>query len=377
MLGLLSHFTATRTAVESAALRRQIVLSNQVGILGAAATLPYQLFYALHGLALYWGVFSFNLLFITLYLLVVRLNYQGYYTLARNLVLVNACVQVFVVTAFISSAAGVHLFYFTVGAILALVYRRMSAVRFCLQSMIIGVLFTVSHFYFTAERALTPVPSPFVDVMFGFSVLGVLTLSAVFSYMFRREIDQAERDLMQNNRALAALSSTDTLTGLANRRKFDETLASEWARARRNAEPLSLIMCDVDHFKLYNDTLGHQAGDLCLERVACALAGAVERPADLVARYGGEEFAVILPGSDDGGARCVAKNLRRAVTELRLPHVPGSAVEYLTVSFGVSTAPADLTSGSPEMLLRRADAALYLAKENGRDRVHYLPFSDG
>lgn len=115
MLGLLSHFTATRTAVESAALRRQIVLSNQVGILGAAATLPYQLFYALHGLALYWGVFSFNLLFITLYLLVVRLNYQGYYTLARNLVLVNACVQVFVVTAFISSAAGVHLFYFTVG----------------------------------------------------------------------------------------------------------------------------------------------------------------------------------------------------------------------------------------------------------------------
>lgn len=373
---LLSHFSATGVAVESAALRRQIVLSNQVGILGAAATLPYQLFYVLQGLSVYWGVFSFNLLFISLYLLVVWLNHRGRYALARNLVLVNACTQVFVVTAFISSAAGVHLFYSTVGAILALVYRRMSAARFWLQSLVIAVLFTVSHFVFTAERALSPVPSPFVDVMFGGSVLGVLTLSAVFSFMFRREIDHAENELMQNNRTLETLSCTDTLTGLANRRKFDETLISEWGRARRNAQPLSLIMCDVDHFKLYNDTLGHQAGDVCLQRVAAALASAVVRPADLVARYGGEEFAVILPETDARGAQAVAESLRQAVNALQLPHVPEHGAPYLTASFGVSTAPGRLTAGAAESLLRRADAALYLAKDMGRNRVHHLPFAE-
>jgi diguanylate cyclase (GGDEF)-like protein len=373
---LFSQLSALGVEGKSAALRRQIVLSNQVGILGAAATLPYQLFYVLTDLSFYWGVFTSNLLFIGIYLLVIRLNYKGHHTLARNLVLVNACTQVFVVTLFISSAAGVHLFYFSVGAILALVYRRMSATRFCLQSLLVGSLFIVSHFVFTPERALTPVLSPVVDAMFGGSVLGVLTLSAVFSYMFRREIDQAERELMQNNRKLATLSSTDTLTGLSNRRKFDETLAREWARTRRDTQPLSLIMCDVDHFKLYNDALGHQAGDICLQQVAEALAGALLRPADLVARYGGEEFAVILPDTDSAGAQRVAESLRRAITDLRLPHVPEQGIAYLTVSFGVSTVPATLAEGAPEALLGRADAALYLAKENGRDRVYYLPFSD-
>ena len=375
MRKLLSHFSATGVVVESAALRRQIVLSNQVGMLGAAATLPYQLFYVLQGFSVYWGVFSFNLLFMALYLLVVWLNHRGRYAHARNLVLINACTQLFVVTAFIGSAAGVHLFYFTVGAILALVYRRMSALRFCLQSVGIAVLFTLSHFVFTAERALSPVPSPFVDVMFGGSVLGVLTLSAVFSFMFRREIDHAENELMQNNRTLSTLSSTDTLTGLPNRRKFDETLLGEWARARRNAQPLSLIMCDVDHFKLYNDTLGHQAGDACLQRVAAALAGAVERPADLVARYGGEEFAVILPETDAHGAQAVAESLRQAVNALQLPHVPEKGTAYLTVSLGVSTAPAELAAGSADSLLRSADAALYIAKDMGRNRVHHLSFA--
>ncbi|MFN3580686.1 MAG: GGDEF domain-containing protein [Pseudomonas sp.] len=377
MLNLLTQLSSLGVAGKTAALRRQIVLSNQVGILGAAATLPYQFFYLLHDISFYWAVFSANLLFIGLYMLVVLLNHQGHYALARNLVLINACTQLFVVTAFISSSAGVHLFYFTVGAILALVYRNMSATRFWLQSVAIGLLFIISHFIFTPERALTPVPSPFVDVMFGGSVLGVLTVSAVLSYMFRREIDLAEMELLQNNRKLAALSSTDTLTGLPNRRKFDETLAREWARMRRNAQPLSLIMCDVDHFKLYNDTLGHQAGDICLQRVAEALGSAVVRPADLVARYGGEEFAVILPDTDALGAQLVAETLRQAVASLRLPHVPEKGVAYLTVSLGVSTAPANLGASSLDALFRKADEALYAAKDGGRNRVHFLPISAG
>lgn len=199
------------------------------------------------------------------------------------------------------------------GAFLALAYSRMNARRFWLQSLGIGVLFIICQFLFTPARALTPVPSPYVDFMFGGSVLGVLALSAVVAYLYRAAIDQAEFDMVLNNRKLTTLSTTDTLTGLANRRKLDETLSREWDRMRRSGLPLSFVMCDVDHFKIYNDNLGHQAGDVCLQKVATAMQAALVRPGDLVARYGGEEFAVVLPDTDAQGAHQVAETLRQAV----------------------------------------------------------------
>lgn len=371
MITFLSELWSIGALGKQTALRRQIALSNQIGMLGAVATLPYQVFYLIQDIGFYWAVFSANLIFITAYLSVVLCNSAGRHSLARDLALGVACTQIFVVTMLISSAAGVQLFYFSIVAFLALLYSQMSVRRFWLQSLGLGVLFIVSHFLFTPARALTPVPSPFVDIMFGGSVLGVLALSAVVSYLSRNEIDQVEYELELNNRELTTLSVTDTLTGLANRRKLDETLMREWNRMRRNGQPLSFIMCDVDHFKIYNDNLGHQAGDVCLQKVASTLQDALVRPGDLVARYGGEEFAIVLPDTDAHGAHQVAENLRQAVRALRIPHA-GEGVAFLSVSLGVTSANQPMQDELPDILVKKADEALYMAKASGRDQVAYL-----
>lgn len=376
MITFLSDLWSIGAQGKQTALRRQIALSNQIGMLGAVATLPYQVFYLIQGVGFYSAVFSANLIFITAYLSVLLCNSAGRHSLARNLALGVACTQIFVVTMLIGSAAGVHLFYFAIGALLALLYSHMSVRRFCLQSLGLGVLFIVSHFLFTPVRALTPVPSPFVEIMFAGSVLGVLALSAVVSYLSRNEIDQAEHELKLNNRELATLSVTDSLTGLANRRKLDETLMREWERMRRSGQSLSFIMCDVDHFKIYNDTLGHQAGDVCLQKVASTLQDALVRPGDLVARYGGEEFAIVLPDTDAHGAHLVAETLRQAVRALRIAHVPEQGVAFLSVSLGVTSAHQPIPDELPDTLLKKADEALYMAKASGRDQVVYLALED-
>jgi diguanylate cyclase (GGDEF)-like protein len=167
---------------------------------------------------------------------------------------------------------------------------------------------------------------------------------------------------------LEQLSLLDGLTGLPNRRHLDEHLALAWSQAQRTATPLSAILMDVDHFKAYNDTYGHQAGDACLQQVAAALAGANRRGADLVARYGGEEFAAILPSTDLAGGVERAEALRAAVEALRLPHAHSSAAPYVTVSLGVARA-LPPPEGSAERLLEAADHALYQAKHAGRNRV--------
>lgn len=164
------------------------------------------------------------------------------------------------------------------------------------------------------------------------------------------------------------LATLDGLTGLPNRRRFDEYLDQEWRRLRREQVPLSLILCDIDFFKLYNDTYGHQAGDTCLISVASAIAQAVKRPADLVARYGGEEFAVILPNTTQNGALQVAEAIRVAVQDLKIVHSHSLVSQYVTLSLGVATMVPDCDT-SPEILLKAADEALYQAKALGRDRV--------
>ena len=179
---------------------------------------------------------------------------------------------------------------------------------------------------------------------------------------------QAELALQRANEELARLSTTDGLTGLANRRRFDEVLQTEWLKLRREKQYLSLVMADVDFFKRYNDTYGHQPGDLCLSSVAKAIRSQVKRPADLAARYGGEEFAAILPGTDPEGARHVAELIRGEVERLALPHAASSAADHVTISVGVaSLVPRD--GVPPGELVRRADEALYRAKKEGRNRT--------
>jgi diguanylate cyclase (GGDEF)-like protein/PAS domain S-box-containing protein len=184
----------------------------------------------------------------------------------------------------------------------------------------------------------------------------------------------AEDQLASANRRLELLAAQDGLTGLANRRAFDETFARELARAARNGQPLSLLLADVDRFKAYNDTYGHPAGDDVLRHVGLALETAARRPGDLAARYGGEEFAAVLPTTDLDGARRVAELFRSAVETLRLQHT-GSTSGVVTVSVGVACALGDRESYAPATLLRRADEALYAAKAGGRNRVrvHSVP----
>lgn len=179
------------------------------------------------------------------------------------------------------------------------------------------------------------------------------------------------RDMTDQKRAEAALktlAASDGLTGLANRRSFDQTLVMEWSRAQRTKKPLSLLFADVDYFKLYNDLHGHQKGDECLRAVASVIGENAFRPADLSARYGGEEFAIIMPETDQGGACKVAERLRDVVARLRLTHGAPGAGPFVTLSIGIATQiPGEDVCA--EFLLRLADQALYAAKNSGRNRV--------
>ncbi len=171
------------------------------------------------------------------------------------------------------------------------------------------------------------------------------------------------------NARLQRLATLDGLTGVANRRRFDDCLALEWRRLAREQQPLSLILCDVDYFKVYNDTYGHQAGDACLQAVAAALQAIIKRPPDLVARYGGEEFAVILPNTPLAGAICVASQMRDRVHACQMPHQGSAVSDWVTLSFGVACQ-IPVPSKTPEGLLLAADQELYAAKIAGRDRIH-------
>ncbi|MDP1633471.1 MAG: diguanylate cyclase [Gallionellaceae bacterium] len=182
----------------------------------------------------------------------------------------------------------------------------------------------------------------------------------------QRELVDVGHQLNAANKELQRLSTTDGLTGIANRRMFDELSIREWRRCERMKKPIALVMVDVDYFKLFNDEYGHQAGDDCLRAVAAQVARAAPRAADLAARYGGEEFVLVLGETDADGARWVADNIRQRVAELGIPHI----TPHRRVSISCGVASIQPAKGlSLDGLLRTADNALYLAKGTGRDRV--------
>lgn len=175
-------------------------------------------------------------------------------------------------------------------------------------------------------------------------------------------------ELKRHRDHLTSLAYIDGLTGVANRRRFDEYAAVEWRRARRHRRPVSLVIVDVDEFKHYNDRYGHLQGDACLKRVAMALRRLVGRPADLLARYGGEEFVCILPETEADGAGQLAERMRAAVEDLGIEHAGAGAAGCVTVSIGVASAIVDVST-TLEETLASADARLYSAKAAGRNRV--------
>ncbi|MGA7992658.1 MAG: two-component regulator propeller domain-containing protein [Thermoanaerobaculia bacterium] len=183
------------------------------------------------------------------------------------------------------------------------------------------------------------------------------------------QLEERSRELEEANRVLERLSARDGLTSVANRRHFDEVLGREWRRAVRERSALSLVLADVDHFKMYNDKYGHLRGDDCLKTLAETLAGSLSRPSDLCARYGGEEFAMILPNTEEAGAMKVGERLRHAVEERRLEHASSPTAGHVTVSVGVATVRPLDDGGDPLALVAAADVALYEAKESGRNRT--------
>lgn len=186
-----------------------------------------------------------------------------------------------------------------------------------------------------------------------------------------RLVRERTQQLEEANRKLAQISYLDALTGVSNRRSFEEELTMEWRRATRTGSRLSLLMIDIDGFKAYNDALGHRAGDDTLKKVASIIDITVLRAGDIVARYGGEEFAVLLPDTDDKGAAALAERVRAAVEGRAIPH-PGSPSGVLTVSVGSATVTGGV-EGEPSSLVRAADAALYQAKRDGRNLVRVAP----
>ena len=186
-------------------------------------------------------------------------------------------------------------------------------------------------------------------------------------YNMRQKLQSVQNDLLIANHALTHTSMHDPLTGLANRRNFDVTLPREFESAKREKDPLSLIMCDIDYFKCYNDKYGHVAGDECLKKVANAIVSLSQRPTDLVCRYGGEEFAVILPRTELQGGLLVAEKIRAAVMAEQIPHQSSRVNGCVSLSLGLATYKGQFKSTAE--LMEAADNALYRSKERGRNRV--------
>jgi diguanylate cyclase (GGDEF)-like protein len=201
-------------------------------------------------------------------------------------------------------------------------------------------------------------------------VHSLLKLKAETDQRKARELELVELNkvLQSVNEQLKRLSSLDGLTGISNRRSFDERLEEEWNRERRSVVPLSLVFLDIDFFKPYNDTYGHLAGDECLISIAKSLKKTLHRPADSLARYGGEEFVVILPETSEEGALKIAEDLREAVESMGMQHEASKVADHVTVSLGTATM-IPSAGVEPSTLVDSADKALYAAKEEGRNRV--------
>lgn len=200
-------------------------------------------------------------------------------------------------------------------------------------------------------------------VAFAF-IFGAFILYSLRTSMLQSKAEHAQAALEQANRGLSEIALLDSLTGIANRRGFDEFLALEWGRAQRSGQPLSLLLIDVDHFKRINDTYGHHAGDECL-RYAVRVLSATLRPTDLIARYGGDELAALLPETNSSGAAMVAARVRTVLA------MDAGASPAITVSIGISSWNT-VEEADPDQLVRAADRALYAAKQNGRDRIEVV-----
>ncbi len=221
--------------------------------------------------------------------------------------------------------------------------------------------------YIGHQRSNTPLGALLTGLVFT-GIIYYLWLSQLYrTHNIELLVAKRTEELSKANKRLRELSQTDALTGVANRRLFEERLQHEFLRLRRAKKFLSLMMIDVDYFKSYNDYYGHQQGDETLERIASCIADTVNRPADLVARYGGEEFIVLLPDTDESALE-LAKEILDAIRQLNIPHARSRSSDRVTISIGFGFARVNQLQ-TPKQLILAADQAMYFAKASGRDCI--------
>lgn len=246
-------------------------------------------------------------------------------------------------------------------SIFALLIANLSPIFFTLAIVVMGVRVAPVHRWFG-----------FICIILAVTVYGVRAALLQSKYVrSQEELTKTASALLDANDRLIELSLRDGLTGIHNRRRFDEALQQEWKRSMRTRETLSLLMVDIDCFKALNDLYGHQVGDHCLRAVAQNIQSTLDRTDHLVARYGGEEFAIILPGANKEGALFKAEEIRHSIAGLNLPNKNSVVGSIVTVSIGICAGLSD-AGGSAEEFLKRADQALYLAKSNGRNQACIL-----
>lgn len=235
-----------------------------------------------------------------------------------------------------------------------------------------GTLVIAYSFYFFSEPmhigSFTPDNLKRVIVIIVFIPVMILIVGTL-----KRKYDQKNKELEIANEKLKQLSTIDPLTGIPNRRYFDEALTNEYSRAAREQWPISLLIIDIDFFKNYNDSYGHLSGDHCLKMVAQVVSEAVHRTGDVVARYGGEEFVVLLPNTDTSGALWVGDEIINSISSLNIPHSTSKISNCVTVSIGASTK-FEFAAGNPLVLIDEADKALYMAKNNGRNQIKLFSY---
>jgi diguanylate cyclase (GGDEF)-like protein len=348
--------------------RRQVIMTERIALVAAATTVPYEVYFASVNFGYYLPIFVTNLVFIGICASSAALNRLGRFNLALDVLVMSLFIQPLVVTAFLGTGAGVHLYYFSLGGSLGMFFIAGHEVRAVTLTLVAASLFLVCHFAFPPGTTLLAVARAVEEVMYIANGAAAILLAGMFSFLFRLDIDRAERDLTRSNQQLERLSGVDALTGLANRRKIDAHLAQQWSQLSREGSSVAVLLCDVDDFKEFNDHYGHLAGDSCLQRVAGALSTVVQRHTDLLGRYGGEEFLIILVGVDADHVRGVADRLRVAVLDLRVSHERSRVAPVVTISIGIVCSTLDELR-EPEDLIHRADLALYAAKRGGRNRV--------
>lgn len=292
----------------------------------------------------------------------------------NNLVISVATLLVHLLLLYIGAIAALHgeLHYQTGSMILIVLYCAVVRVDFRYTAPTVMVIWLTqllfSYLYLNNHSVLVEHAFMFTSVAF-FSCLANARMEHETRKTFLQEqlISIEQQELEETKQQLYLMSISDPLTGLANRRGFDQQIQKSWSFCLRTASPLSLLMIDVDFFKQYNDTLGHSAGDEALKQVGKVIAETVKRPEDIVARFGGEEFIVALPNTDKAAAYGIAERVRQRVYQLGLPH-PATEASVITISIGLATETPTI-SGEFRALLNEADESLYEAKRQGRNRV--------